>query len=86
MTTSTPPQTATELRLSAAEARQVSELTLRLAERYPAADDERLLQDQTVIARPLRSSSGPHSVPSSALANPSACSGRTPVTRSNCHG
>ncbi|MEU5344360.1 guanitoxin biosynthesis L-enduracididine beta-hydroxylase GntD [Streptomyces sp. NPDC020766] len=50
MTTSTQPQTGTELRLTAAEARQVAELTLRLSELYPAADDERLLQDLPLLA------------------------------------
>ncbi|MEU9291358.1 guanitoxin biosynthesis L-enduracididine beta-hydroxylase GntD [Streptomyces sp. NPDC048275] len=51
MTTSITPDTgtATELRLTADEARQVSELTLRLAEKYPAADDERLLQDLPLL-------------------------------------
>ncbi|WP_434599531.1 guanitoxin biosynthesis L-enduracididine beta-hydroxylase GntD [Streptomyces sp. A5-4] len=49
MTTSTNTRTGTELQLTAAEARQVSELTLRLSERYVAADDERLLQDLPLL-------------------------------------
>ncbi|MEV6730415.1 guanitoxin biosynthesis L-enduracididine beta-hydroxylase GntD [Streptomyces sp. NPDC051364] len=53
MTTSIRPRTGTELRLTAAEARQVSELTLRLAEQYLAADDERLLQDLPLLTAEL---------------------------------
>ncbi|MBT2542715.1 arginine beta-hydroxylase, Fe(II)/alpha-ketoglutarate-dependent [Streptomyces sp. ISL-44] len=53
MTTSIEPRTGTELRLTAAEARQVSELTLRLAGQYRAADDERLLQDLPLLTGEL---------------------------------
>ncbi|MEU6126301.1 guanitoxin biosynthesis L-enduracididine beta-hydroxylase GntD [Streptomyces sp. NPDC047123] len=53
MTTSITPDTGTELRLTADEARQVSDLTLRLAEKYLAADDERLLQDLPLLTGDL---------------------------------
>lgn len=53
MTTSIRPRTGTELRLTAAEARQVSDLTLRLAEQYLAADDERLLQELPLLTGEL---------------------------------
>lgn len=53
MTTSTEPLTGTELRLTAAEARQVSDLTLRLAERHRAADDEELLLELPLLAAAL---------------------------------
>jgi L-asparagine oxygenase len=53
MTTSTDQRIGTELRLTAEEARQVAELTRRLSERFPAAEDERLLQELPLLTDEL---------------------------------